>query len=78
MLEQYIWIYCKYQQDDWSNLLPMAKFAYNNTPNASTGISPFFANKGYNPNISVRPKIDIQLDCAQDFIANLDKIHSFL
>ena len=77
-LEQYIRIYCTYQQDDWSNLLPMAEFAYNNAPNASTGLSPFFANKGYHPNISVRPEIDIRSDRAQDFVANLDKIHSFL
>ena len=77
-LEQYIWIYCMYQQDDWSNLLPMAKFAYNNALNASTGISPFFTNKGYNLNISICPKINIQLDHAQDFVTNLDKNHSFL
>ena len=28
-LKQYIWIYCSYQQDDWSTLLPIAEFAYN-------------------------------------------------
>ena len=43
-LEQYIRIYCSYQQDDWEPLLPLAEFAYNNAPNASTGITPFFAN----------------------------------
>ena len=77
-LEQYIRIYCSYQQDDWSCLLPMAEFAYNNAPNASTGITPFFANKGYHPNISVRPEIDLQLDLARDFVVNLDELHSFL
>ena len=77
-LEQYIRIYCSYQQDDWSRLLPMAEFAYNNAPNASTGITPFFANKGYHPNISVRPEIDLQSDLARDFVVNLDELHSFL
>jgi hypothetical protein len=27
--------------------LPMAEFAANNEKSASTGVSPFFANKGY-------------------------------
>jgi len=55
-LEQYIRIYCNYQQDNWSELLPLAEFAYNNAPHATTGVSPFFANKGYHPNISIHPK----------------------
>ncbi|THH12930.1 hypothetical protein EUX98_g9775, partial [Antrodiella citrinella] len=46
-LEQYLHMYCAYQQDDWDRLLPFAEFAYNNAPSASTGISPFFGNKGY-------------------------------
>ena len=58
-LEQYLWVYCNYQQDNWSKLLPLAEFAYNNAPNATTGITPFFANKGYHPNISVHPEQDL-------------------
>ena len=58
-LEQYIRIYCSYQQDNWSKLLPIAEFAYNNAPNASTGISPFFANKGYHPNFSIHPDYNL-------------------
>jgi len=29
-LEQYLCCYCNYQQDNWSTLLPIAEFAYNN------------------------------------------------
>jgi len=54
-LEQYIRVYCNYQQDNWSGLLPLAEFAYNNTPSATTGVIPFFANKGYHPNLTVHP-----------------------
>jgi hypothetical protein len=46
-LEQYLQIYCDYQQDDWCDLLSYAEFVYNNTQNASTKLTPFFANKGY-------------------------------
>ena len=53
-LEQYLQVYCNYQQDNWLDLLPIAEFAYNDAPNATTGISPFFANKGYHPSIGIR------------------------
>jgi hypothetical protein len=58
-LEQYLRVYCNYQQDDWSEFLPLAEFAYNNAPSATTGISPFFANKGYHPNLTVHPERDL-------------------
>ena len=34
VLEQYLWVYTNYQQDNWATLLPMAKFTYNNAMNA--------------------------------------------
>ena len=55
ILEQYLQVYCNYQQGNWSNLFPRAEFSYNNTPNAMTGLSPFYANKGYHPNLSIYP-----------------------
>ena len=55
-LEQYLRIYCNYQHSNWSNLLPLVEFAYNNAPNATTDVSPFFANKGYNPKLSIHPE----------------------
>src|ERR1700685_2045368 len=58
-LEQYLHIYYNYQQDNWSELLALAEFAYNNAPSATTGIAPFFANKGYHPNITVHPEHDL-------------------
>ena len=58
-LEQYLQVYCNYQQSNWSDLLPIAEFAYNNAPNATTGLSPFYANKGYHLNLSVHPKRNI-------------------
>jgi hypothetical protein len=41
--------YVNYLQYDWCDLLPLAEFTYNNTPHDSTGVTPFFANKGYHP-----------------------------
>ena len=58
-LEQYLCIFCNYQQDNWSELLPLAEFAYNNTPSATTGVSPFFANKGYHPDLTIHPEREL-------------------
>jgi len=58
-LEQYLCVYYNYQKDNWSKLLPLAEFAYNNTLSATTDVSPFFANKGYHLNITVHLKHDI-------------------
>ena len=44
-LEQYLEAYCNYQQDNWSDLLPLAEFAYNNVPLDMISVSPFYANK---------------------------------
>ncbi|UTT91324.1 hypothetical protein NDA17_002086 [Ustilago hordei] len=49
VIEQYLRMYCNYEQDDWSSLIHMAAFVYNNTVHASIGISPFFACYGWNP-----------------------------
>jgi hypothetical protein len=54
-LEQYLRIYCDFQQDDWYQLLPLAEFVYNNAKSASTGMSPFFANYGFHPRAA--PKV---------------------
>ena len=77
-LEQYLHIYCNYQQDSWSELLPLTEFAYNNAPSATTGVSPFFTNKRYYPNITVHPEHDIAFSWAYDFAVNLNELQSTL
>jgi len=58
-LEQCLHVYCNYQQDNWSEFLPLAEFAYNNALSATTSVFPFFANKGYHLNITVHSECNI-------------------
>jgi hypothetical protein len=58
--------------------LPLADFAFNNTPSATTGVSPFFANKGYHLNISINPKYFLASARAHELAVNLSEIHEYL
>ena len=49
MLEQYLQAYIAYQQDDWVEWLPLAKFTYNNSWQSTTGELPFYLLMGQNP-----------------------------
>ncbi|SOV08288.1 uncharacterized protein UDID_17342 [Ustilago sp. UG-2017a] len=52
VLEQYLRGYSNHLQTNWSDLLPLAEFSYNNAEHASTQLTPFFANYGYHPRFS--------------------------
>lgn len=78
MLEQYLRMYCSYQQDNWSNLLPLVESAFNNSPSATTGISPFYANKGYHPNMTIYLEHDMASTRARDFAVDLYELQDKL
>jgi hypothetical protein len=48
-LEQILRMYVSYAQDDWDHYLALAEYAYNNSVQASTGITPFYADLGRHP-----------------------------
>jgi hypothetical protein len=78
MLEQYLRIHCNYQQDNWSNWLPIAEFAYNNTESSATGATPFFTNKGYHLKLPTYPNRLSTSHATHQFITNLADIHTRL
>ena len=77
-LEQYLHIHCNYQQDDWSNWLPVAEFAYNNAESSATRTTLFFANKGYHPEPPTYPNCLPTSHAAHQFVANLTDVHTRL
>ena len=78
ILETYLRIYINYQQDDWIPLLPLAEFAYNNATHTATGVSPFFANKGFNPQLDIDLDFDADSPEASQFADDLSHLHEHL
>lgn len=53
-VEMFIRLYVNYDQDNWSEYVALAEFAYNNSPHSSTTMTPFFVNKGFNPTLEIK------------------------
>ena len=53
IIEQYLRIYCNYHQDNWSELLSLIEFSYNNTQHAIIDCSFFYINYEYNPHFTI-------------------------
>ena len=57
-LEEYLRHYVTFKQDDWVSHLPMAQFAFNSSIHEATGLTPYFANYGWEPTAYYEPKAD--------------------
>ena len=66
ILEQYLRCTINYNQDNWTQLLPLAEFAYNNSYHTSTKQTPFFANFGFHPRFSITPSASLPCPSASD------------
>ncbi|KAG5329323.1 hypothetical protein C0989_009833, partial [Termitomyces sp. Mn162] len=60
--------------NDWHAELLLAKFTYNNMPHSATGVSPFYANKGYNPQLTLSLK-DIPFHITYEVTEDLRSLH---
>ena len=49
ILEQYLQAYVNYEQDNWTQLLPLAESVYNNSKQETIKHTLFFENYGYHP-----------------------------
>jgi transposase InsO family protein len=52
-VESYIRHHGNYYQDDWSRILPLAEFVFNNLEHTSTKLTPFFATYGFHPKFDI-------------------------
>jgi len=79
-MKQYLRVYCDYRQDDWSQLLPLAEFVYNNAKSISTGMSSFYANYGYHPRATLKILLDQRHEnpAAEAYINHVRRVHEEL
>jgi len=79
-IEQYLRSYCNYQQDNWSQLLSLAEFAYNNAFQSSIKCSPFFANYGQHPqfHINLGANTNPDIPAAKEFAEQIRSHHDSL
>jgi len=49
VLEGYLRNFVNHDQNDWSQILLLAEYAYNNSKASAHKLTPFFANYGFNP-----------------------------
>ncbi len=59
-MKAFLQAFVNFKQDDWAKLLPIAKFAYNNTKNASTGRRLFQLNCGFYPQTSYKEDVNLR------------------
>jgi hypothetical protein len=79
-VEQYLRIYSIYQQDNWSQLLSLAEFAYNNVFQASIKCPPFSATYGFHSQFNVHLGINLNPDnpAAKEYAEQLQAHHDSL
>lgn len=56
IVETYLRAYLNWEQNNWVQLLPVAQIAYNSSVVESTGVSPFYANYGIQPDTQYAPR----------------------
>jgi hypothetical protein len=59
--------FVSYYQDDWSEYLAIVDFAFAALPQETTGLSPFFVERGYEPRVS----FDWKPEEASDWISRI-------
>ena len=74
IVEIYLRHYVNFKQNDWAELLPMAEFAYNNQTQSAIGVSPFYANYGYDPIMTPSHTTKGKVPSADERIDNLIKV----
>jgi len=74
-IEAYLRSFTNHEQNDWVSLLPMAEFPYKNSVTAGTGLSPFYANYGFNPNATNPAAVNILNPASKVYAHWIHTIH---
>ena len=74
-LEPYLRTFINYNQNDWNQLLPLAKYAYNNLVTAPKKMSPFYANYGYHGRTNWSKEGEAKNPASELYVHWVESIH---
>ena len=74
-VEAYVRAFCNHEQSDWAELLPMAEFAYNNSTTSGIGMSPFYANYGFDPQTNWPVEREVRNPASRLYSHWLKRVH---
>jgi hypothetical protein len=78
VIESYLRSYCNYERNDWASMLAMAEYAYNNSKHASTKVSPFYANYGFEARTSWPTDIQFRNPASDMYGHYMNQVHQRL
>ena len=73
-IEQVLRTVVNHHQDDWVDWLPLVEFALNNCYHKGLGMTPFYANYGFHPQIGSLPLIDTPIPSVADFVEHIKEV----
>ena len=76
VLEQYLRCTINYQQYNWTSLLLLAEFAYNNSTHTSTQEMSFYINYGHYLKIDMLSAWRGESPTAEDFVKQMEELHT--
>jgi hypothetical protein len=74
-LEQYLHAFCNFEQDNWSEMLPVAEYAFNNSVTSATTISLFYANYEYHPRTNWQTQAEARNGWSQNYVNWISSVH---
>jgi hypothetical protein len=78
VIQSYLRSYCNYEQNDLASMLAMAEYTYNNSKHASTKISPFYANYGFEARTSWATEIQFRNPASEMYGHYMNQVHQKL
>ena len=72
-IEQYLRVFVNQRQEDWTEWLPLAEFAYNNRVHSATRRTPFEMDNGQHPRMGIEPRRRTQVEAVEEFSARIEK-----
>ena len=74
-LEQYLRMFINYRQEQWSDWLAIAEFAYNNKVQTSTKVLLFKANNEWDPYMEFKMRKKRKFKKIEEFMTRMKKVH---